>query len=221
MIVAIGSVKGSPGATTFAAALAAVWPSAVLVEADPAGGDLGAWLGIPDTPSLSHLAADCRNGPVDIARYTTRLPFGLSVVVAPSGAGPARAAVELLAEQDPGRWAKEWPVVVDVGRFDRASSRLCARADLLMIVSRGDLAQLAHIRGTDLPGHACLVLIGPAAFPPAQVAMALDREVVVGVPWDGAGADVIAGRRRATRGWNRVGLAAAARSVADRIGART
>ncbi|MDF0752962.1 hypothetical protein NLU14_22305, partial [Marinobacter sp. 71-i] len=41
MLISIASVKGSPGVTSTALALAAVWPRpVVLLEADPSGGDL-------------------------------------------------------------------------------------------------------------------------------------------------------------------------------------
>ena len=43
MLVAVCSVKGSPGVTTFCMALAAQWPAqtrCVLLECDPSGGDL-------------------------------------------------------------------------------------------------------------------------------------------------------------------------------------
>src|SRR3954466_96920 len=42
MLIALASVKGSPGVTSTALAIAAVWPRpVVLLEADPTGGDLG------------------------------------------------------------------------------------------------------------------------------------------------------------------------------------
>ena len=45
-LIALASVKSSPGVTTTALALASVWrtaPRRLLVEADPSGGDLGLW----------------------------------------------------------------------------------------------------------------------------------------------------------------------------------
>ena len=48
-LIALASVKSSPGVTTAALALASMWKNAerrLLVEADPGGGDLGLWLGL-------------------------------------------------------------------------------------------------------------------------------------------------------------------------------
>ena len=51
-LIALASVKGSPGVTTTCLALAAAWPARrrLVIEADPAGGDLGPWLGLPRAP---------------------------------------------------------------------------------------------------------------------------------------------------------------------------
>ncbi len=55
MLIAVCSLKGSPGVTTWALALAACWPrpaSAVLVECDPSGGSLAARFGLAPAPGL-------------------------------------------------------------------------------------------------------------------------------------------------------------------------
>ena len=69
MLVSVASVKGSPGVTSAALALAAVWPRpVVLLEADSCGGDLayrcsaaggGA---VASSPGLLQLAAAVRTG---------------------------------------------------------------------------------------------------------------------------------------------------------------
>ncbi len=49
VLVAVASVKGSPGVTTLCVALAACWPDpagAIVVEADPAGGDVAMRFGL-------------------------------------------------------------------------------------------------------------------------------------------------------------------------------
>ena len=52
-LIALASVKGSPGVTTTCLVLAAAWPGQrrLIIEADPAGGDLGPWLGLPPAPA--------------------------------------------------------------------------------------------------------------------------------------------------------------------------
>lgn len=51
-------------ATTTALALASGWPldDVLVVEADPSGGDLAAWLDLPESPSLSTIAARVPDG---------------------------------------------------------------------------------------------------------------------------------------------------------------
>ena len=58
MLVAMVSVKGAPGVTTLAVGLATRWPrgEAVVVEADPAGGDLSARFGLAHDPGLAAMA---------------------------------------------------------------------------------------------------------------------------------------------------------------------
>lgn len=62
-VTAIGALKGAPGVTTTALALAHVWPGAdvVVAECDPSGGDLSARLTITSEGVLA-LAADSPGG---------------------------------------------------------------------------------------------------------------------------------------------------------------
>lgn len=62
-MLAIGALKGAPGATTTALALAHVWPGAdvVVAECDPSGGDLSARLTVT-SPGVLGLAADSPGG---------------------------------------------------------------------------------------------------------------------------------------------------------------
>src|SRR5947209_19017441 len=62
---AFASVKASPGVTTLCQVLALAWPedrAVVVVEADPAGGDLAARLELRAEPGLVSLAAAGRRG---------------------------------------------------------------------------------------------------------------------------------------------------------------
>src|SRR5690606_35181757 len=108
---------------TFALALAVCWPSrqVVLVEADPAGGDLGGRFGVPDVPGLASLVVQARHdrGPGLVRRHTHRLPVGADVVIAPAAARQARAVVNQLAKRPP--WPSDVDVIVDVGRLDETS----------------------------------------------------------------------------------------------------
>jgi MinD-like ATPase involved in chromosome partitioning or flagellar assembly len=73
--------------TTTAVAIAAGWPAeqeAFVLEADPSGGSLAAWLDVPRTPSLSTVVARSRHGewPV-IAELIQESSSGVRVLPAP------------------------------------------------------------------------------------------------------------------------------------------
>ncbi len=55
-MVVVGSAKGSPGVTTLACALGAVWPvqrRVLVAECDPAGGDIAVRFGLPARPGMT------------------------------------------------------------------------------------------------------------------------------------------------------------------------
>ena len=219
MLVAVTSVK-SGGATTFAAALAAVWPdeSALLVEADPAGGDLGGWYGLPDSPGLASLANACRSGHVDLAEHITRLPFGIDAVLAAAGRPQASAAIGLLADAEPARWAKDRPTVLDLGRLEPGSPALplLELADVVLVVAGGDALSLLRLSLAEIPSdRARLVTVGRLGYAVEDLAHLIGGvPLIAQMPWDRHSAEVIAGKRRARRAWNRLGLPATARALA-------
>jgi hypothetical protein len=148
MLVAVGGEKGSPGATTTAVALAAAWPgSAVVVEADPGGGDLALRLrlpsgeALPPTPTVLTLAAAARQhvgDPQLVVRHASGMSDHMGVIPGP-----------MMAEQSAGI-AGSWDplaaalsrsaidVIVDVGRLDTGSPAMpvAAAADVVVIVGR-------------------------------------------------------------------------------------
>ncbi|GIH10054.1 hypothetical protein Rhe02_81210 [Rhizocola hellebori] len=222
MIIAVASHK-SGGATTTAAALALSWPGepAVLVEADPAGGDMSGWHAVPDVPGLVTLASACRAGVgVELSAHSAHLPLGLEVVPAPAGRPQASASIGLLADADTGMWAKARPVVVDVGRLEPGSPALplAAAADVLLVVCRVDVLSLlrASLAEQAFPS-AALVLIGQSIHDTHELETQLTLTVAAQLPLDRHAAEVIAGTRRPPKGWTRVGLPAAARALARLI----
>jgi hypothetical protein len=220
MLIAVGSLKGAAGATTCAVALAAVWPQPpVLVEADCAGGDLGGWYWVPDSPGLGSLAAALRTGQADVTTHATGLGCGVEAVVAAAGRQQATVAVGLLAEADPALWAKERPVIVDVGRLEPGapSVALVSAADVLLLCTRGDAGSLLRLAAADLPASTRVVLTGGSGYRHSEVAARIGRPVCGELPWDTYAAQVICGRRPAGRGWTRRGLPAAARGLAGRV----
>src|SRR5262249_43663277 len=88
MLVAVASFKGSPLVTSLSVALAVRWPTpgAVVVEADPSGGDLAFRFGHRREPGLSALAPAPRPGGQEraFAAYAQRIVRGGDVVFGPA-----------------------------------------------------------------------------------------------------------------------------------------
>ncbi|GAA1291638.1 chromosome partitioning protein [Saccharothrix xinjiangensis] len=223
MLVSVLSLKGSPGATTFAVALTARWPAptrALVVEADPSGGDLGLRFSLPSTPGLVSLAAAARRGgDADLVwRHTQELPGGLPVIAAPPDAEQTRAALSALVP-DPVtglgavRAAANQPgtvVVLDCGRVDPGSPALpIARfSDVVVLLSRAHADDLAHLpRRLPAVGrwspNPVLLLVGEG-YRSTEVARELGVLPLGRVPHDPNGAAVLCGRPNKLR-WGRSG----------------
>ncbi|WP_242889199.1 hypothetical protein [Actinomadura litoris] len=170
-LIALAADKGAPGVTTAAVALGAVWPRPVLVaECDQAGGDLVYRL--PAAPSdsgrggqeqdrdggmlnpsrgLLSLAATARRGlrPEQVAEHCQRLVGGLDVLVGLTNAEQAQAMTWLWGPL--GRaFAGLAPVdvIVDCGRLGAGTplTDLLREADLVVLLTRATLEQVAHLR---------------------------------------------------------------------------
>ncbi len=168
MLIVLGSVKGSPGVSTFSLALAARWPGAakrVLVECDPAGGDLAARYDLALLPGLVSLAAARRGSGAatgadgeSLWSHTQVLPGGLPVLVAPPGGEQARAALASHA----------------------------TASDLTHLAAR-----LEEVSGWS--GRAGLLLVG-GGYPDAEVARELGITVMARIPTDPVEAATLNGR---------------------------
>jgi len=155
MLIALCGDKGSPGVTTTALALASAWAGqAIVVEADPAGGDLAIRLHpggstLPETPTVLSVAtaarADREHDPV--AKHAHALNSTTGVV-------PGAVLAEQMANI--GDWSPltdalvrcAFPVFVDLGHLHSASSmlRVAARADLVIAVGRPDMSSVIRLR---------------------------------------------------------------------------
>lgn len=132
MLIAIASMKGSPGVTSTALALAAVWPrQVVLLEADPAGGDLAyrckaAYGGLLYTDrGVLTLAAAMRDGLADpdaIAAQAQLLACGVNVIPGVASVAQARGVGQLWSTIAEACQAADVDVIADLGRLDRAST---------------------------------------------------------------------------------------------------
>jgi hypothetical protein len=232
MLVAVCSVKGSPGVTTFATALAARWPQpvrCVLVECDPSGGDIATRFSLASSPGLVSLAAAARsrNDPALLWRHAQVLPGGLPVVAAPPGADQARAALEALMS-DGSSDVRVLPdvanlggvvVIADCGRVDPVSPvvPVVRSADAMVLISGAHADSLAHL-ASRLPTvggwsrRPALVLAGPG-YPTQVVERELGVPVLARIPLDGHGAAALSGRS-AGRGPSRSSLGRTAARIA-------
>lgn len=240
VLVAIGSVKGSPYVTSLAVALASRWPTpgALVVEADPAGGDLAFRFGTRREPGLSELAADTRTGRRggDLAAYARPIPLGVSVVFAPpdqqvdqqSGAvGQATQAIRMVTHNclDLLRAAAaRRPVIVDLGRlgWDSPSWPLAAVADVFLLATRPgveaiDAVQVRRDRLRSVPGLRSaprLVVAGSPLCTEREIVEVTGFAVAGTVPDDRRAADLLTGRAEPGWGWTRLPFLRAARALA-------
>ncbi|BCL28550.1 MinD/ParA family protein [Streptomyces aurantiacus] len=209
-LVALCSVKGSPGVTTAALGLAARWPAGdlpVVVECDAAGGDLLARFRLATSPGLVSLAAAVRRGaePGLVWQHTQRLPGGLPVVAGPAGAEQARAALEQITDGGAAvlRRAADRPgtvVVADCGQVGQGSASLgiLRVADVVLLLARSQDDALAHVVASlDVVARwsqplSC-VLVG-GGYRTGEVAQTLGIEVIGRLPDDHHGAAVLCGR---------------------------
>jgi len=155
MYIALCGDKGAPGVTTSALALASAWPGpAVVVEASPSGGDLAIRLHpkgsvLPETPTVLSVLTASRNIREQDPVSTHAHVLNSTTAVVP---GPA------LAEQiaNIGDWSPlaevlgrtQTPVFADLGHLHASSPMLgiAARADVVVVVSRPDMASVVRLR---------------------------------------------------------------------------
>ncbi|NKQ59006.1 chromosome partitioning protein [Amycolatopsis sp. K13G38] len=210
MLVAVVSVKGSPGVTTFSVALAARWPApsrTLLVEADPSGGDIGIRFWLEATPGLVSLAAAARHSedPTLPWQHTQALPGGLPVVTAPPDADRARAALSALTSEPRGVLraaanALDATVIVDCGRLDPGSvaAPIVRAADAMILLTRAHADDLAHLaRRLPVLGrwtqHPAMMLVGEG-YSPTEITRELGVSPLGRIPDDPRGAAVLCGR---------------------------
>lgn len=233
-VLALCSIKGSPGVTTASVALAGSWRPrpATVVECDAAGGDLAPGLGLRLEPGLVGLAAAARRTVnADLVRRHIQEPSaGLNLVPAPVGSEQARAAIETLADSelvahlaaDP-----ETMVVADCGRLDPGSPahRILGQATRAVVLVRPRGEDLAHLapripRLLSIAPSLELLLMGPAEFSAKEITATLRVPVAGHLPQDRRAADVLLRQGFGQRGTTRLPLVRSARSVAEQLAAR-
>ncbi len=249
-LLAVTYVKGRPGVTTTAlglAAVAGVSARAVVVEADPAGGDVMRRLQVAATPSLVDLAAAARGAGTDdvfaVGMQTATIgDVAVPVVVAPAGGAQTRAALPELTGT--GRAVLTTPerlVIADCGRLTPGSAvwPLLRLADVLLVMVRARTDELAHLREAladlveDGAGRLVVLLAAGGVYPGADVAEVLSTHIaeelardpaslaVFGpLPHDRKAAAVLGGELVAGRRWRRLPLMRAYTALLDDLAVR-
>ena len=246
--VLLVSAKGSPGVTTAACALTQVWPDAhpgrgvLLVDADPAGGDVAAgWLrGAADTtrgllalasargvddPAAAVLAESLALDPSSSRLLLT----GVSDPTRTPAVVPAWAlvatALATLGDADP-----PVDVVIDAGRLGAATdpSVLRRAADLVVLVTGSSLpaaaaARAAAARLTAELGDRLRLVVVSSGRPYAahEIADACGVAVLTELPWDPATARCFSTGAPLTRRAARSPYLRAVRAAAACVSAET
>lgn len=217
-VVAVFGAKHSPGATTVAVALAAVSPlddEPLVIEADPAGGDLAARTGLGIDPGLLSLAAAGRRGLSStlVDAHTQRIGNGARVLVAPPSPEHARAALESLVGPIAGVLRnRPGLTVVDAGRWDchHRSDELLSTANVIVAVFRPTVEGVEHVKARVrcLPAGANVVMlmVGERPYPMSEVRVALDPCVIHVVEHDPRTASVVGNGRPIDFWMRRTGL---------------
>ena len=228
--VALCSAKGSPGTTTLACALGAVWPSArpvVVIECDPLGGDVAGRFGLSSRVGMTSLVLTGRQGhlgPLDHGSHVQRLPGGLGVLVGPTAAESALTLDRELAMSTSDLVGGDSDVIADCGRLlpgAGGQARMLARADRVILLLRPDVTGVAHARAamerlaaTSTSPPAAVVSSG-GDFKASEVEQVLEARVLGVLPDDLAGARMAGGGSGRAREFLRSPLVGFARDLVD------
>lgn len=229
MLIALASVKHAPGVTTAALGLAAAWPGRVLlVECDPAGADIAAWLQLPAGPGLVDVALELRRAneqqasdPSALSRSATALDgdrlWLLRGVDDPRQAAAITGSWPALADQLRRlRHENDGPVdvIADCGRLSDAQVPwpVLETADVVVLILAPTVAGVRLV-GRWLPSlqqrlgegrygqRLRLLVVGAGPYPAADVADALGLPLLGMLPEDRPAAASLAagGGRRVGR----------------------
>lgn len=242
MLTVVCADKGAPGATITALALASTWPSdsALLVEADPSGGDLGIYLTqnrqhLPPSPNVATVAAAARDDAQGALASAIGFSDGLSVIPGFMSSENGAGLTDLWRPLAAALSAAEADVIVDVGRTWTGTPALplLDAADVIVVTMRQSASALLHAReriGYLRSTHReCVIL--PAVISAERDAVA-DRQTVdeilaanrlpveqtAHLAWDPTGlAGVAAGQDVTSRALARSKFVRSARALAARV----
>ena len=232
-LVVLGANRSSPGVTTVALVLGAVWSrpgrQPLVVEADPDGGVLAARYGLATHPNLTELAGRTRAGlrPTDAWDHAQQLPGGLSAVVAHPSADQTHAALRTGASRIAEHLARldHTDVLVDAGHLGPSSPSLLLLewASVIVVVVRPRLDEVTAL-SQRLPalrdhGRVAALVVGDRPYGHAELASTLGIEVLGVLADDAAAASAIDGSGSGRR-WRRSALVRSGQRAAKALAAR-
>ena len=227
--------------TTTAYALAALWPSpdVLLVEVDPSGGDLAAWLDLPEQPGVATAVTMAPTGSWPVIEAQVQRHGPLPVLVMPILAAEAAiAAREAAARLVPTLSALAGvTAIADCGRcVPSALSPVVTQAAIVAVTIRqpsmSPRAAAAHLdRVRELVAAldarampTVAVLIGEEPYGASEIAEFLSGPMgtvpVLVLADDPVGAAMVAGREKIGRGFRRSHLAKTATAAASEVAVR-
>lgn len=232
-VIAFASIKGSPGVTTAATAVAASWPTrrrVLLVEADPFGGDLAPRHAVSVTGGLASLFAAARRTltPDAVWEHVHQLPGGLPVLFGLTNVHQAVANEKLWPQVAEALSHLDADVVVDAGRllpqFAGGIRDVLERAGALVVLCEPTLEAIVHLRDA-LPGlvaemrsrRLLVVPTGSVGYSSEEIGKTLQIEVGPSMPHDPNAAAALA-NKRSTRKLERTRLLRWAATVVTALG---
>jgi MinD-like ATPase involved in chromosome partitioning or flagellar assembly len=235
-LVAFCSGKGSPGVSTLASVVGAVWPQdrqIVVAECDPSGNDLAARFGLsPRLGMTSLVLAHRRPSAVEtrtmLESHLQALPGGLEVLVGPVTPDASTSLDRELCGVVPTIFPSGVDILLDCGRIVSGAGgqlEILKAADHVVVTTRPDAAALAHAlwaldRVEDLRTErtSSVAVVGPGPFRVEEIELALQARVLGVIPFDPRSAAMACGLPGKPSRFARSSLVAAARRLVDPLG---
>jgi len=227
-LIGLLSAKHSPGVSTLAAVFAAFTVEqepALLVEADPAGGDLAARAGLGLEPGLATFAGAARNAATaaPIEDHVQPLASGAQALVAPTDPGHASSALRAVGGRLPLALAAfDGSAIVDLGqwRVDHRTAEFVLTAGTAVLVLRPTLESVEHarVRLAQVPGAHCVAVavVGDRPYRAGEIGRALGTKVWT-IEHDRRSAELLAAGIGLDRWLRRSPLARSARPLFEHL----
>jgi hypothetical protein len=230
--VALCSAKGSPGVSTLACVIGAVWPGSrrvVVAECDPSGNDLAARFDLsPLIGMTSLIISGKRSSGVTWDAHVQRLRGGLEILVGPTNPDGARSLDRELGAAGETPLSLQADVVLDCGRLDPGASgqqAVIRSADHVVLLVRPDGAGIAHARAATAPmlewedrsPKPWFVTVGPTPFDDGDIDRAIGVPRLGSVPLEPTAAAMACGFPGRSRTLARSSLVQVARRVVARL----